>query len=434
MILRMIFHSQRGRTEEMTAGFCATVPARSGRARSALALTAIAIVCIAAIGVPERAKAATAAAPALQQALDKVVADGVPGAIALRRDSGEEWHAASGVSDLTTKAPISARGRFRIGSITKSYVSTVVLQLVGEGRLTLDDTVERWLPGLVPNGAGITVRQLMNHTSGLYNYTDGPFYLELLRDPLKAWRPLQLVHLAVAHPPEFAPGTRWAYSNTNYIVLGLIVAAVDGVSEPLDMAAPAFEVYRRIVAPLGLWHTRFPLTDPDIHGPHPHGYVMDLPPELGFPPVLDMTRFNPSWAWTAGAIVSTLDDVADFHRALFTGKLLGPDQQRELETTVATGDGPGYGLGVFKLDTPCGTAWGHDGATPAGVSISLTSPEGSRQAVMMLTRDANTWTPQIGDDFGAAILTAFCGQAVAPAAARPLVAAMASHLHAELVR
>jgi D-alanyl-D-alanine carboxypeptidase len=273
----------------------------------------------------------------------------------------------------------------------------------------------------------------MNHTSGLYDYLDLPAYLELLRDPLKTWRPRELVQRAVAHPPEFPPGTSWKYSNTNYILLGLIVAAVDGVSEPFDMAAPAFEVYRRIVAPLGLWHTRFPLTDPDIHGPHPHGYVIDPPPELGFPPVLDVTRFNPSWAWTAGAIVSTLDDVADFHRALFTGELLGPNQQRELQTTVAAGDGVGYGLGVFKLDTPCGTAWGHDGGTPPFVSISLTSPDGLRQAVMMVTRDANTWTPQIGDDWGAAIITAFCGQAVAPAQARPLAAPLASQLRAELV-
>jgi D-alanyl-D-alanine carboxypeptidase len=416
----------------MTERFCPTASRHTGRARLSCALLAIA--CVVAVGVPGRAQAATAAPPALQQALDKLVADGVPGAIALERDGGKEWHAASGVSDLTTNAPISARGRFRIGSVTKGYVSTVVLQLVGEGRLSLDDTVERWLPGLVPDGAGITVRQLMNHTSGLYDYLDPAAYLVLLRDPLKTWRPRQLVQRAVAHPPVFAPGTKWEYSNTNYIVLGLIVAAVDGVPEPLDMAAPALEVYRRIIAPLGLWHTRFPLTDPDIHGPHPHGYTIGAPPEWGLPAVLDTTRFNPSWAWTAGAIVSTLDDVADFHRALFIGELLGPEQQRELQTTVPLGAGTEYGLGVVKLETPCGTAWGHDGGTPPFVSISLTSPDGSRQAAMMLTRDANTWTDQIKADYGAAVVTAFCGQAVAPAAAQPLAAMLASQLRAELVR
>jgi D-alanyl-D-alanine carboxypeptidase len=191
------------------------------------------------------------------------------------------------------------------------------------------------------------------------------------------------------------------------------------------MASPAFEVYRRIVWPLGLWHTSFPLTDPDIRGRHAHGYIIDAPPELGLPAILDTTRSNPSWAWTAGAMVSTLDDVADFHRALFTGELLGSDQQRELETIVP---GPDYGLGVVKVDTPCGTAWGHDGGVPSAYSISLTSPDGSRQAVMLATREVNTWTEQIFTDFDTALLTAFCGEAPPPAAAAQLATTMATTL------
>jgi D-alanyl-D-alanine carboxypeptidase len=382
------------------------------------------------LGLPSRAQAATAAPPALQQALDKLVSDGVPGAIALQRQGRQQWHAASGVADLETKEPIRATDRFRIGSITKSFVSTVVLQLAGERRLTLDDTVERWLPGIIPNGDTITVRQLLNHTSGLYNYTDLPFYLQVLREPLRTWRPLQLVQRAVAHPPLFAPGTSWSYSNTNYIVLGMIIAAVDGVPARLQMASPAVEVYRRIIGPLRLWHTSFPLTDPDIRGPHAHGYIIDPPPELGLPAILDTTRFNPSWAWTAGAIISTLDDVADFHRALFTGRLLGPDQQRALESTVPTVPGSGfeYGLGVVKLQTPCGTAWGHDGGTPSHASISLISPDGARQATLMLTREANTWTEQITTDYANAVVTAYCGHAAPLAAAQRLAATMTSAL------
>jgi D-alanyl-D-alanine carboxypeptidase len=391
-----------------------------------LALTLLTIACVAALGLPRPAAAAAAAAPALQQALDTLVADGAPGAIALERQAGEESRAASGVADLQTKEPISARGRFHIGSITKGFVSTVVLQLAAERRLSLDDTVDRWLPGLIPNGAAITVRELMNQTSGLPEYIDEPFLLELLRDPLKTWRPLALVHRAVAHPPVFAPGTTWAYSNTNYILLGLVVAAVDDAPAPLQMASPAFEVYRRIVAPLGLWHTRFPLTDPDIRGPHPHGYLIDPPPEWGLPAILDTTRFNPSWAWTAGAIVSTLDDVADFHRALFTGRLLDPDQQRELETTVPALPGLDYGLGVFRLQTPCGPAWGHDGGTPDATSFSLTSPDGARQAVIMLTRSALTWPEQLSNDYVGAMFTAFCGETPPPAAARSAAAKMAA--------
>lgn len=365
-------------------------------------LAFILIACVATIALPGRAHAATVAPPALQQTLDKLVADGVPGAIALRREGAKEWRAASGVADLKTKRPIRATDRFRIGSITKSFVSTVVLQLAGERRLTLDDTVERWLPGVVPNGGSITVRQLLNHTSGLYNYTDVPFYLQVLREPLRTWRPLQLVQLAVAHPPLFAPGTSWSYSNTNYILLGLIIAEVDRVPARLQMASPAFEVYRRIIGPRRLWRTSFPLTDPDIHGRHAHGYLIDPPPELGLPAILDTTRFDPSWAWTAGAIISTLDDVADFHRALFTGRLLAPDQQRDLQSTVPpeAGSDDEYGLGVQKLQMPCGTAWGHGGATPSHFTISLTSPDGARQAAVMLNREANTLTEQILTDYG----------------------------------
>jgi D-alanyl-D-alanine carboxypeptidase len=397
----------------------------SERRRPLLALLALACV-VAALGLPARAPAAAPNPPALQQALDRLVTDGVPGAMALERRDGKERHVTAGVADLATQEPISPRDRYRIGSITKGFVSTVVLQLVAERRLSLDDTVERWLPGVVPNGAAITVRELMNHTSGLADYIDAPFYLGLLRDPLKTWQPRELVDLAVAHPPVFAPGTSWRYSNANYVLLGMIVAAVDKASARLQLASPALEVYRRIIVPLGLWHTSFPLTDPDIRGPHAHGYVIDPPPEWGLPAILDMTRLDPSMAWTAGAIVSTLDDVADFHLALFTGRLLGPGEQRELETTVPAAPTVDYGLGVFKVQTPCGPAWGHDGGMPTGVNISLTSPDGSHQSVLMANREANTWTEQIGADYGSTLLTAFCGEAVTPATARPLAAAMAA--------
>jgi D-alanyl-D-alanine carboxypeptidase len=391
----------------------------------------IAIASVAVSGSPVRAQAATAAAPAppaLQLALDKLVGDGVPGVIALQRQGQKQWHATAGVANLRTQEPIRARDRFRIGSITKAYVSTVVLQLAAERRLSLDDSVEHWLPGVVPNGDAITVGQLMNHTSGLYSYTDLPFSLQVIREPLRTWRPRQIVRGAVAHPPLFAPGTRHSYSNTNYILLGMVIAAVDDVAAPLQMASPAFEIHRRIVAPLRLWKTSFPLTDPDIHGPHVHGYAIDPPPELGLPRVLDTTRINPSWAWTAGAIVSTVDDVADFHRALFTGRLLDPDQQRELQTTVPGEPGQDWGLGVYRLQTPCGPAWGHDGGVPGYASISLTSPDGARQAVMMLNRDANTWTEQTSVDFVSAVFTAFCGQAPSAARARSLAADMARTL------
>jgi D-alanyl-D-alanine carboxypeptidase len=387
-------------------------------------LVTIVIAGAMAVGAAQGAQAAPAL---IQQSLDALVADGVPGAMALQRQDGKATHFVSGVANLETREPLRAGDRFRIGSITKSFVSTVALQLVGEGRLSLDDTVEHWLPGVVPNGADITVRELMNHTSGVPEYIDIPFYLQVVTDPLRFYTPLELVRRAVAKPPTSPPGTTFLYSNTDYILLGLVIAAVDRVYShtPLQIAAPAAEVYARIIAPLGLRDTSFPLVDPEIRGPHTHGYIIDPPAELGLPALVDTTVESPSFAWTAGAIVGTLDDLADFHKALFGGRLLRAQQQRELETTVPIVPGVlDYGLGVFKLQTPCGPAWGHDGATPSSIDISLTSEDGSHQAVLMANRDANSWTQAIVEDYSRAQLAVFCNQAPSPAAVRRLEPAM----------
>ena len=370
--------------------------------------------------VPGAAGAAVStAAPSpalLQAAVDRVVADGVPGVIAMQREGDGVQHAVAGVRDLRTGSPILPGDEFRVGSITKSFVSTVVLQLVGEGRLNLDDSVERWLPGLLPNGAGITVRELLDHTSGLFDYVnDGdptiliPYFVN--RDWDYVWRPLQLVAVATSHPLKFPPGTQWAYSNTNYVVLGLIVQAVTGHD-------PVSEIEQRILRPLGLHHTSFPTTDPDIEGPHTHGYFTNLPPQSGFPSTFDVTTFSPSWAWTAGAIVSTVDDIARFHRALIAGDLLRPAQLQELETAVPTPDGFDYGLGVLELQTPCGPAWGHDGDFFGYSSVALTSPDGSRQVVAALNSD-RILSSQTQIDLNSVLLAGFCGVAAPAGAAIP---------------
>jgi D-alanyl-D-alanine carboxypeptidase len=164
--------------------------------------------------------------------------------------------------------------RFRIGSVTKSFVATVVLQLVGEGRLGLDDPLERWLPGAVPGGERITIRQLLNHTSGLYNYTDallGPLLAKPTRQAYqqlaaRSFAPRALVAMATRHRPLFPPGTRFAYSNTNYILLDLVVERVTG-------ARLAAQLHRRIVQPLGLEATELPGTQRRIRGGHAHGYA-----------------------------------------------------------------------------------------------------------------------------------------------------------------
>lgn len=186
--------------------------------------------------------------------------------------------------------------------------------------------------------------------------------------------PREVIARAIRHKPLFAPGSDWSYSNTNYLLAGLVIEAVTHRSAPS-------EIRRRILAPLGLEDTSFPLTDPAIHGSHLHGY--DLTGR-------DVTRFSPSYDWTAGAMISTVDDLARFHRALFTGKLLRPAQQRELLTTVQFPEAPAYGLGVQRMDVPCGSepdtkpigAWATDGAGPGFTSVSLATTDGERQLVL----------------------------------------------------
>jgi D-alanyl-D-alanine carboxypeptidase len=196
------------------------------------------------VSAPPASRAPTDPA-VLQQQLDGVVEAGAPGVVGLARTGERTWQGASGLGDLRANRPARAGDRFRVGSMTKSFVAALVLQLVGEGRLSLDDNLERWLPGLVPSGERITVRQLLNHTSGLYNYSDD------LPEPPRRFRPRELVAIATGHKPLFTPGTQFSYSNTNYILAGLLVERVTG--QPLDD-----QLEQRIFQPLGLDHTELP--------------------------------------------------------------------------------------------------------------------------------------------------------------------------------
>lgn len=202
----------------------------------------------AALAVPASAASERAAGDnaKLQRALDQVVAAGAPGAVLLVGERRRTIRLTSGDGNLRPRTPIRPGDRFRVGSITKTFVATVVLQLVGERKLALEDTVERWLPGLVPNGKRITLRQLLNHTSGLFDYGgDRRFVADAYRHPLKDWTPRQIVAIATAHKPRFAPGAGWSYSDTNYYVLGLIVEAA-------TQHSLASELRRRIFVPLRL--------------------------------------------------------------------------------------------------------------------------------------------------------------------------------------
>ena len=306
--------------------------------------------------------------------------------------------ATRGVSDTKTRQPIRVEDHFRIGSITKTFTATVVLQLVGERKLRLGDSVERWLPGLVPNGDHITIRQLLQHTSGLFDYAEDPRIAEpyLQGDLEFVWRPRQLIAIATEHPPLFPPGTSWSYSNTGYVLLGLIIRAATHSSVQQQLQT-------RILRPLGLRHTSFPVTNPHIAGPHAHGYQLGAGPG-GTP--LDFTGLSPSWAWATGNMVSTVDDVAHFHRALLRGRLLPPGLLRAMQTTVATGSGFRYGLGLVSIELPCGTFWGHEGGLPGYENWALSSSDGEDQVVMMV--NAGDGGSDYAQLVGERVFTALC--------------------------
>ncbi|MGW2402526.1 serine hydrolase domain-containing protein [Kitasatospora sp. NPDC001664] len=288
------------------------------------------------------------------------------------------WQGAAGKADLDRGTPARADGRFRIGSVTKTFVATVLLQLEAERRVDLDAPVERYLPGTVPNGRDITVRQLLNHTSGIFNYTESKDFLDFeTPEAAQRWldqgrwvqhRPADLVKLAVAHEPYFAPGADWHYSNTNYILAGMIVEKVTGHGWES-------EVERRIVRPLGLGSTSFPSSSTAVPGVHAKGYM-----QLADGGRADVTRLNPSMAGAAGAGISTTADLARFNSALLGGKLLPAAQLAEM-TTVAPQSLKylPYGLGLMREDTPCGQLWGHGGGIPGYGTQILGELGGKRQ-------------------------------------------------------
>jgi D-alanyl-D-alanine carboxypeptidase len=260
-------------------------------------------------------------------------------------------------------------------------VATVILQLVGEGKLGLDEPVGQRLQGLVANGGQITVRQILNHTSGLPDYTGDPRLLNGVAHN-RVWHPRELVAMAEKQRPLFPPGSAWAYSNTNYIVAGLLIEAVTGHSL-------ARELDQRIFSPLSLRHTSFPVRQGRLRGYYAHGYISTevIPTSDGQP--LDATHYNPSHAWASGAIVSNAADLATFYLALMTKRLLAPPLLREMKKTVAEDPtDPGsfrYGLGLERVKDPCGVNWGHGGRIFGYQDSAYWNARTGRTAVMAST-------------------------------------------------
>jgi D-alanyl-D-alanine carboxypeptidase len=299
----------------------------------------------------------------LASRLDDVVAAGAPGALGLAQNRWRTIRGASGLADRATRRPVRPTDRFRIGSITKTFVAAVVLQLVAEGTLKLDAPVERWLPDLVPRG--ITVRQLLDHTSGLYDYVNDPRTFRT-----GATSPRRLVDLALSHAPNGRPGERYGYASTNYVVLGLLVERATGTSLSEQLA-------RRIFRPLRLGRTSF---DPGAAAPEVHGYQAPTRDGIEVAEPEDTRGKSAAWAWAAGAIVSDTRDVARFFAALLGGRLV---PRTLLEHMVPD---RGYGLGLLAYRTRCGPAVGHSGHVLGYVSVAWSAPDGSRQAVALANR------------------------------------------------
>jgi D-alanyl-D-alanine carboxypeptidase len=315
------------------------------------------------------------------------------------------------VADIATGAPVRDGMRHRVGCITKTFVATTVLQLVGEHRIALDAPIGRYVPRLVPADLGrqVTVRMLLNHTSGI-----GDFDTAIIKTPEDlitmgetTYTPEQLVQIGLSAGPTNAPGAAWSYSNTNYILAGLIIKKLTGHSYRT-------EVSRRILRPLGLRDTYFEGADPDIRGPHMHAYVPWTDGTLR-----DFTHYNMSWAYSAGELVSTAHDLNVFYRALLTGRLLARPLLAQMQTTVpedpADPEAAGYGLGLYWIQAPCGRFWGHDGGTIGHQTVSLHSADGRVQMTYAQNMAFYQASPTEPDPIDLAstqfFITALCGEA-----------------------
>ncbi|MEV5597828.1 serine hydrolase domain-containing protein [Streptomyces sp. NPDC052496] len=288
--------------------------------------------------------------------------------------------------------------QFRVGSNTKTVTATLVLQLVAAGKVGLADPVEKWLPGVVRGGRDITVRMLLNHTSGLGDFLLTPAFLpSLTGQEHRTWGAKELLAITPRQDPPSAPGAKYSYSNANYAALGLILEKATGESL-------AELIERKITEPLGM-RDSFLATDAawSAGKQHATGYEPDagrlksilapavpLPEGVGFTgPArpgnnVDTTGIDPSWSGAAGGMVSTARDWQRFLTALVSGKLLPEAQMEQLRTTVpAPEEGGGYGLGLMKVDTPCGTVWGHTGGLPGYSSEIYTDPDGHRSVAVL---------------------------------------------------
>jgi D-alanyl-D-alanine carboxypeptidase len=356
----------------------------------------------------------TPASAGIRAEVQALVSGPIPGALLYVRQGDRSYTVAVGYADTARKVPMRADDTYRIGSTTKTFTAVLIMRLVAQGKLGLDAPISAYLPGLLPDGNRITVRELLSHTSGLYDYENSPSMQRVVaHDLTRIWTPAELIRAGAEHPRLFAPGTQFSYSTTGYIVLGLLAQRVGGQSY-------GEQLRDYIIGPLRLSHTTLPTgtgTLPDVHG----YFALSNWDQTASSALADITTLSsPTAGWSGGGIRSTVQDVASFYRALFTGKLLPHAEVAAMEDTNAAHGA--YGLGLMPtggnayvwgsytqaINTSCGRAWGHGGNFPGYYELPISSPDGSRQAVLLVNVDPSLIPQAQLKQFYDVLDTAYC--------------------------
>ncbi|CAM5284829.1 serine hydrolase domain-containing protein [Streptomyces aurantiogriseus] len=337
----------------------------------------------------------------LRSSLRTALSQGAPGAMARLDDQGTVHQVAVGVADRGTGRALTTADRFRIGSVTKTFSAVVLLQLADEGRLSLDAPVNRYLPGLLPDDR-ITVRHVLSHRSGLYDYTDDLFAssvsgFEAVRTKVFTYR--QLVDRSLRHARTTAPGGAYSYSNTNFVVAGMLI-------ETLTRHPVRTEYQNRIIEPLKLRDTFYVHPDTQIPGRHSRGY---LTPDAPATALVDATRQTVSWAQSAGALISSARDVNTFLSSLQRGRLMSATGLKQMRRWVPAGTKQAYGLGLRRRDLSCGVSvYGHTGAVQGYYTYAFTSQDGRRSLTALANASNNA---RVHNAMLRTLESAFCGTA-----------------------
>jgi D-alanyl-D-alanine carboxypeptidase len=368
--------------------------------------TALGAALLALLAVPAQAGTAAAAdlpAPddaGLQAVLHTALSQGAPGAMVRVDDNGTVHQLSEGVADRATGRAITTTDRFRVGSVTKSFSAVVLLQLVDEGKLDLDASVNTYLPGLLPDNR-ITVRQVMSHRSGLYDYTNDMFAqtvpgFESVRNKVFSYQ--DLVTLSLKHAVTNAPGAAYSYSNTNFVVAGMLIEKLTG--HPV-----ATEYQNRIFTPLNLTDTFYVHPDTAIPGTHANGYL--TPDEAGGA-LVDSTEQTVSWAQSAGAIISSTQDLDTFFSALMSGQLMSAAQLAQMQQWTTVNSTQGYGLGLRRRDLSCGiSVYGHTGTVQGYYTYAFASKDGKRSVTALANTSNNV---NVLNTMARTLESAFCGK------------------------